>query len=185
MDAPGMTTIALALATLEGLVIVLLVVSQVELFRDIEQLRTATGNIDRPLPVDLGAAHGRAPGDVGLPAELDGELGALVLVLSTRCGTCRSIAETLGGTIPKQVWLLLIGSVPEDSKEFVEVYGFDGPRMVVDTDDRISSALGVMSTPTGIVVENGRLAWAQTVPSTRQLFTLIPQVGSPGPRLPA
>ena len=66
-----------------------------ELFRDVRQLRDVAGILDRPLEVEIGTVAGTRPSTHGLPQALDSAASALVLFLSDRCGTCRSLAAGL------------------------------------------------------------------------------------------
>lgn len=149
-----------------------------ELFRDVRQLREAMGILDRPLDIDIGALVGTRPSSHGLPAALDSTPTALVVFLSDRCGTCRSIAAGLGGKLPPLVWVVLEARTPESAAKFVEAYTMgellrEG-RLVVDVDGGVAARVGLDITPAGFRVEDGRLARATTVPSRRYLLSILP-----------
>lgn len=150
----------------------------IELFRDVRQLREAMGILDRPLSIDIGALAGTRPSSHGLPAALDATPSALVLFLSDRCGTCRSIAAGLGGQLPPLVWVVLEARTPASAAKFVEAYNMGGlvgeGRLTVDVDGSVAARLGLDITPAGFRVEDGRLAQATTVPSRRYLLSILP-----------
>ncbi len=82
--------------------LVVLLSAQVELFRDMKQVRELTGMIDRPFPLDLGVMRGHSPADLGLPTKT----GA-ILILSDKCATCRSLAAALDGAVPPHLQIVL------------------------------------------------------------------------------
>ena len=169
-------TIAVAVL---ALVVFVLCGVVLELFRDVRQLRDAAGILDRPLDIEIGAVAGARPSSVGLPDDLDSMPSALVVFLSDRCGTCRSIAAALGGRIPPLLWLVLEARSPESAAKFIESYEMaamtgDG-RLLVDPDGAIASRMGLDITPVGFRVEDGRITKATTVPSKRYLLSIVPQ----------
>jgi hypothetical protein len=184
MAAVTVTAVVTAAVTVEALALLLLIAAQVELFRDIAQLHEATGVIDRPLPIDLGRALDSSPSRFGLPAALDDQLGGMVLLCPLGCATCRTISQTLGGVVPQGVWILLLATSPAEADEWRSVYHFSDDRLVWDrpagNPDSIAERIGVVTTPSALVVERGRLVRAQTVPSTRALFSLLAQI-TPSP----
>ena len=151
----------------------LLLGAQVEMFRNLTQLREQAGLSDRPTPVSLGKARGTRASDVGLPAALDDETSAVVLFLSDKCFVCRSIAAGLAGTLPHGVWLVLDpGTAPRDA-QLSPTLGFDTDDVTIDPDRTIMKRIGIESTPLTIVVEHGRLARASGITSTRQLYETV------------
>jgi len=168
-------TVLLVLVGLLAALLFLMLGAQVEMFRDVQQLREYAGLIDRPAPVGLGAAAGGRPSGFGLPDALDAALGAVVVVLSDKCATCRSIAAALDGSMPPDLTVVINpGGVPYP--DLVTTYRLDAQRTLIDHDEAIAGRLGLKITPVGIVIENGRLARATTLPSTRQLYHLLDSV---------
>ncbi|MQA84601.1 MAG: hypothetical protein GEV03_08260 [Streptosporangiales bacterium] len=168
-----MAVVALVLGTCLGVLLFLLLGAQVEMFRGLEQVREQAGLIDRVTPVDLGKVRGLAPSEVGLPATLDTEISAVVLFLSDKCVVCRSIAASLDGTIPRGLWLVLEpGTAPRDA-ELSQELGFDPDDVIIDWGREITHRIGIEATPLGVVVENGRLSRAATIPSSRQLYEFL------------
>lgn len=150
-----------------------------ELFRDVRQLRDAAGILDRPLDVDIGAVTGTTPSSHGLPEVLDSVQTALVLFLSDRCGTCRSIAAGLDRQLPPLLWIVLEARSPDSAAKFVESYDMtsmigDG-RLLLDVDGAIAGHIGLDITPVGFRVEDGRIVNATTVPSRRYLLSILPK----------
>jgi hypothetical protein len=168
----------IAVAILAVLVFVLSGVV-LELFRDVRQLRDAAGILDRPLSVDIGSVAGSRPSEHGLPVELDSSHAALVLFLSDRCGTCRSIAAGLDRQLPRELWIVLEAQSPMSARKFVESYDLTSMvgegRLLLDVDGAIAGRIGLDTTPVGFHVEGGRLVRATTVPSRRYLLSILPQ----------
>lgn len=167
------------MTTLYGLLIVLALslslvafVATVELFRDLAQLREVTGVIDRSDPVDLGAGAGRRPSEVGLPSSLDAAVDEAALVLSTRCGTCRAIAHSIGPRWPSRIVPVLIEPSAEKVDEFITAYDLPRERVHVDSDQSVIRHLGNLPTPCLVFVGNGIVSHAQSVPSSRQFWIL-------------
>lgn len=171
------TFVLIALGVL-ALFVAVLLGALVELHRDVRQVRDALGILDRPLGVDLADVAGTKPGLYGLP-QLDHIAAGLVLFLSERCATCRVLAMTFGGMIPKDLWVVLDGRGPALINTFLEQTGLDvveaGGRLIVDVEGRIMSSLGLSTTPVGIRLENGVFTHATTVPSARYLTTILPE----------
>jgi hypothetical protein len=150
-----------------------------ELFRDVRQLRDAAGILDRPLDIEIGTVAGARPSSIGLPDVLDATPSALVVFLSDRCGTCRSIAAALGGRLPPLVWVVLEARSPESAEKFIESYELaslsSAGMVLVDADGTIAGRIGLDVTPAGFRVEDGRIASATTVPSKRYLLSIAPK----------
>ena len=85
MAAVTVTALLTAVVTVEALVLLLVIAAQVELFRDVAQLREATGVIDRPLPIDLGPALGSSPSRFACSGRLRAALQSLRRVLRRHC----------------------------------------------------------------------------------------------------
>jgi hypothetical protein len=166
------TVVLSASVVILAVMVFLLLGSQVEMYRTIEQLRDYSGLIDRPVPVTL-TRTGDRPSSVGLPTELDSAVQTVVLLLSDKCATCRSITASLDGAVPRDVLLVIESENPEDDSGLALSYDLDPARTVIDPTRRIGDELGINTTPVAVVVENGRFARATTVPSTRQLYALL------------
>jgi hypothetical protein len=172
------TSVTIIVAVL-ALVVFVLCGVVLELFRDVRQLRDVAGILDRPLDVEIGAVAGARPSSLGLPGELDAAPSALVVFLSDRCGTCRSIAAGLGGRLPPLVWVVLEARSPESAAKFVESYELapltSEGRLLVDVEGATAGRIGLDVTPAGFRVEDGRIASATTVPSKRYLLSIAPK----------
>ncbi|MDQ3151409.1 MAG: hypothetical protein M3R63_06740 [Actinomycetota bacterium] len=170
-----LTVLSCALAVLTIVVLVLLS-AQVEMYRNLEQLRIQSGLIDRAVPVDLGESKGRQPSSFGLPSHLDLEVSALVLFLSDKCAACRSIVAGLGGTVPSEVFLVIDPGVAGRDSELTVGIPPGETTALVDWESSIASAVGITATPTGVIVANGRVSHAATLPSTREFFAMLGSV---------
>lgn len=170
-------TIALLIITcLLAAAVLILFSSQVELYRQLTQVRAYLKLVDEPTPVELGSASGVLASSVGLPAAVDTAPSAIVLVLSTKCATCRALANTVRGAVPRWLWLLVepASGAEQEGKEFVEEFQLAGERTIVDADGEIAERLGMDVTPLALFFDGGRLRKAETVPSTRHLYSIAP-----------
>ncbi len=166
-------TIALSAAVVVlGVLVFLLLGAQVELYRTVQQLREYGGLVDRPRPVEMRRANLR-PSEVGLPESLDRKTRAVVLFLSDRCGTCRSIAAALDGAVPKDLYIIIDPGRSGEQSELQLTYRLDHDRTITDSTGQIAEALNIKISPAAAVIENGRLVRATTIPSTRQLHALL------------
>ncbi len=171
-----MNVVLLVLLCLLAAVVFIQLGAMVEMFRHVQQIRTHLDLVDRPLPLDLGARQGAQPSAIGLPAVLDGAQTAMVLFLSNTCATCRSIAAALRGAVPQTLWVVVEPVFNDDADLFVEEFALQNERVLVDQESRIAGQLGLDITPSAIFIQDGRIERAQTVPSSRQLFSVLPVV---------
>ncbi len=150
----------------------------IELYRDVRQLREVAGILDRPLEVALGDVLGTKPSSHGLPGALDSAASAIVLFLSDRCATCHALAAAFGGALPAGLWIVLEAANPAAAEKFLASHGLTAAstegRLCVDAAGSIAERIGLRTTPVGFRVDNGRLAGATTVPSTRYLSSILP-----------
>lgn len=154
-----------------------------EAYRDIRQIREASGALDTPMPVDLGHLAGRAPSSCHLDPQLDSAVGAVAVFLEKHCNTCNMILRSLTGGIPTGLWLVIISESVDDALIWLRsagvALGEDGSaphRLIVLSRQQVESTFGEVVTPLAIEIQNGRLMWARTVPSVRQFYALVPPV---------
>lgn len=149
---------------------VLLFGALIEMFAQLKQLRRVFGFEDGMNSVELGEAVGRPASDFGLPVALDQLSGSvLLLFISDICATCRRLADGLrGGPARESLWVVVV-HVSSRAEAFVEEFALYGERIVHDREQTIVNALGVTMTPVAVVVSNGVIERAQTVPSLHQL----------------
>jgi hypothetical protein len=169
-----MTAVLLVLLSLLAFGLCILLGALVELFNQVQQIRTQLGMVDRATPLDLGAKRDALASTVGLPAVLDDTGDAMVLFLSNRCTTCRAIAHELDGTVPPAVCVAEpVTGDDQEAEAFLQEFRLDGGRALVDRQTQIAEQLDLNVTPSAIFIENGRLRRAQTVPSSRQLSAML------------
>lgn len=172
------TTVLIFVAVLAVLVFVLFS-ALLEMYRDVRQLRDVAGILDRPLDIDIGEVKGKNPSVYGLPPLLNSASSALVLFLSERCGTCRSIAAGFESELPSGLWLVVDsgrrhnGSDPWDLRALKEKDTDE--RVIVDVGNTIAGRMGLETTPVGFRIENGVFVNATTVPSVRYLTSILPK----------
>ena len=174
-----MASVALISVAVLALLVAVLFAALLEMYRDVRQLRDVVGILDRPLGVDIGRVAGTRPSAHGLPRALDSAASAIVLFLSDRCGTCRSLAIGLGKPLPAGLWVVLEARNAGSAAAFLDAYGLAGiardGRMTVDVAGEIAGRIGLDTTPVGFRVENGVLTSATTVPSSRYLSSILPE----------
>lgn len=174
-----MVTIALISVALLALLVFVLFGALLEMYRDIRQLREAIGILDQPLNVDVGPVAGTNPSNYGLPQALDSAVSALILFLSERCGTCRSLAAGLSIPLPPGLWIVLEARDTDSAVTFLNSFNLNrltlDEHVVVDVGGKIAYRIGLDTTPIGFRVENGAIVSATTVPSSRYLNTILPE----------
>lgn len=165
-----------ALVAVLTVVTVVLAGTTVELLRAVEQIRAHIGLEDKPTLLDIGSSVGQQPSSFGLPQVLDDIDRAVVLILSDRCASCRAIAAEISGDVPDDVFILLEEGRREDLGKSLQVrYDLPPSRTIIDYGGGIAGRLGVDTTPAGVVVRQGRVVSAQTIPSARRIVELRAQ----------
>ncbi|MFD5887182.1 hypothetical protein ACFWHQ_14550 [Streptomyces sp. NPDC060334] len=139
---------------------------------------------DAPAPVDIPGDRALMPSAIGLPAELDAYEHLVVLFLSTTCDTCKTIAKKLNGRPPKTLWVVLVERDQDRAEAWFAGTGLPMDRGSVDLDGRISDAFELDVTPAAFVYRRGEVALGQTIPSFRQLDSLLTADAVPAPLLP-
>jgi len=150
-----------------------------EAYRGIRQLTEHPGTVGRYNPVDLGIAMGKRPSEVGMDPELDSAVGASVVYLANRCGTCRTIISSLSGGFPQGIWLMIIAESSGEAFGWLRDGGLSeespaASRITVVSSGDIEKYFGNHITPLAIEIENGRLARAKTVGTVKQFYALVP-----------
>ena len=176
------TTLLYILVAILGMLVCGLLGATVELFRSVDQLRRFSGFDEDVVAVDLGNAKSRSIGAVGLPNRLISADLRVLLFLSDKCATCRTIAQELGARYPAGLAVVLIPSQADAAKEWKVAFDFDERSTFVDSTHSVVNAIGVRVTPVAIMVENGVLSRGVTVSSYRQIQSyLSKQVPITGP----
>lgn len=174
-----MVTTVLIFVAILALFVFILFGALLEMFRDVRQLRDVAGILDRPLNIDIGEVKGTNPSVYGLPPLLNSASSAIVLFLSERCATCRSIAAGFERELPSGLWLVVDsgrrsnGSSPLDLETLKERDSDE--RVIVDVGNTIASRIGLETTPVGFRIENGVFVNATTIPSVRYLTSILPK----------
>jgi hypothetical protein len=133
----------------------------------------------------LGRAGVYLRAEVAWPAQLAGlraEPAFLLLVLSTSCSSCNTIAEQLG----KDGWaersggrlgVLLSTPDPQVAEEFVTRYGLAAFPLSVDFNgDWAGAALGLALSPVGLVFRHNQLAESYVFNHVEPLWTTFTEV---------
>lgn len=159
---------------------VVCVLALIDQYRGLLQIRANLGLIDVTKAIDLPAVGARvAPSSVGLPRELDHEALTVVAFLSTKCSTCRTIAEELQGHVRKPLWVIVEGPSAEACSDFLAAVGLSGSRIGQDVQGEIAQRLDLRVAPAALIFLDGQLARALSLPSARQLKRILSQPTAP------
>jgi len=174
-----MATVALIVVGVLALLMAVLFAALVEMYRDVRQIREAVGILDRPLDVEIGRVAGTRPGNYGLPRALDSATSALVLFLSDRCATCHALAAGFSKPLPSALWVVVDARNPETAADFLTRYGLSeaesSGRLLVDSGGEIAGRIGLQTTPVGFRIQDGVIASATSIPSSRYLTSILPE----------
>ena len=136
---------------LVALIQVLCLFALVDQYRSLLQIRDALRLVDVPSDLRVFDLDGVAPSSVGLPNALDTEPFALVLLLSTRCATCKAVARGMSGQVPNHTWPVIEGRSFDECQEFREEVGLVGQQVSIDVGGKISDRLKTRIFPAAIV----------------------------------
>jgi hypothetical protein len=173
-----MSTLGLVLIAIAGTGLTLLVLTccgaLVEVFQQLEQVRTTIKLDDKPIPLEL-RSGGTSVTDLGLPPVL-AEIPEMILIfLSSKCVTCKSIAHAFRGGAPERVWFILETDA-DGRKELSAALSTTESRIVWDKTGQIAKVAGIDITPSVVTLSYGAIVRAYAVSSAHQVFALIPTV---------
>ena len=167
-----MTLVALGLL-LVALIQMLCLFALVDQYKSLLQIRDALRLVDTSYDLPLFAVDGTLPSAIGLPSPIDREPFAVVLLLSTKCSSCRSVALAMDGRLPDDSWIVLEGRSEDECREFQEQVRLSTEPVFVDAGGRIAERLRIHHFPSAIVFANGQAQSAHSVPSYRQFRQLL------------
>ncbi|WP_371649047.1 MULTISPECIES: TlpA family protein disulfide reductase [unclassified Streptomyces] len=170
--------------TVLSLLVSICLMALVDQYQTLQLIRGRLELDDAPAPVVIPGDRVLAPSAIGLPAELDHREHLVVLFLSTTCATCRALAKKLGGRPPDNLWVVLVEGDAERAADWFAAAGLPRTRATVDLDGRISDAFGLDVTPAAFVYRRGEVLLGQTIPSFRQLDSLLSSDAVPPSLLP-
>jgi len=168
--------LCLVLVAAVQLVCVLALIDQ---YKGLLQIRASLGLIDTPKHLELPPVTAPlSPSDLGLPAHLDQQDRAIVVFLSTKCVTCRTIGSSLHGQVPNPMWVVVEGPSLRACDQWLAEVGLSKERVTPDADGGIARQLDLEVVPAAAIFENGAFRFAQTLPSFRQLQRLMSSTAS-------
>jgi hypothetical protein len=161
-----------------GIAVLVLAAAVAALFAMLGELASRTpssgepATVMRPLDVELGVSAGAWP--ESLPSAQD----AVLLVLSTACGSCADVARQLsvepGHADWRQVGVVVSCSAAETGTEFVAEHGLRHFAHFVDPEGAWARGeFGVQSSPSALVFRGGRLASAWTFTDVTTLRSTV------------
>lgn len=165
--------VVLASLTVVALVQVLCLFALVDQYKSLLQIRDALRLVDTPNELPVLSLDGILPSSVGLPAALDAEPFAVVLLLSTKCTTCKAVARGMGGRVPAHSWVVIEGRSEDECREFQQEVSLTDRQVLIDVGGRIADGLRTRTFPTAIVFSSGVARSARIIPSYRQFRQLI------------
>jgi hypothetical protein len=183
-----MTSLALVLAAFSTLVALICFAALVEMYKSLSELQKYVDYNDaaKSLPDETSALMGQLPSQHGLPARLDGEAFAAMLLLSPRCNTCARVATELAKGIPEGLTVVIGGAEESVARKWLQSLGLSPDDVIVDHDYRIINSMGLYTTPALLRIIDGRLAGAWTIPSYRALRSFLDEEPPAAvPRIPS
>jgi hypothetical protein len=78
--------------------------------------------------------------------------------------------------VPPDLFIVVNAVTSEEGPELALEYELDPDRTIIDRTGKISDSLNIKISPAAVIVENGKLVRATTVPSTRQLYALLDSI---------
>lgn len=164
----ALTIVVVALAVL----VLVCLLALVDQYRTLELVREHLGVNDAPRPIDHRPGP-LVPSEVGLPGHLDARGHLVVLLLSTSCTTCRTVAVALRGKDLPALHVVVRSAAADEGRAWCAEVGLAPHAVTLDVGGAVAAALGVTITPAALVVRDGGVVLAQTVPSYRQLEPLL------------
>lgn len=162
-----------------------------ETVRQIAQIRRELDFDDRPVPVSVGRLAGQplpAPARAVWSDNGATRDGVLVL-LSTDCSTCRSVAaglrEVVSGFDQLRIVVALQARSPEEVTDLLAEAGLARDEIVVDLENEIGSSVGILLRPAAVVVRDGIVSEGAIVRNPRQLQQLLQNLEESGGEVPA
>lgn len=145
----------------------------VDQYKSLLQIRDALRLVDTPNELPLLGLDEVRPSALGLPAAIDTEPFAVVLLLSTKCTTCRAVAKGMGGHVPSTCWVVVEGRGEPEIRSFREETGLLSGAIFADPGGRIAEKLRAHVFPSAVVFVRGVAQTARSIPSYRQLTQLL------------
>jgi hypothetical protein len=152
---------------------VICLLALVDQYHGLLQIREALGLVDTPQELAIDGAEQLKPSTVGLPSQLDNEEVAVVVLLSTKCGTCRSIGRGFQGRVSSPAWAVIAAESRERGEEWLADVGLSGERLVMDVGGTVAERLKLKTFPSAVIFTRGSVESARTLPSYRQLSRLL------------
>lgn len=156
-----------------GALQIICLLALVDQYKGLLQIRAALKLVDAPYDLELAGAEAPRPSAVGLPAAFDAEAVVIVIIFSTKCASCITVAQGMRGHTTGPEWVLIAAASEDQCREFQRNVGLPSDRVLVDVGGRIASGLNVRTFPSAVVFAKGELKTATTIPSHRQLRNLI------------
>jgi hypothetical protein len=174
-----MITLLLILIGVLSVVSFILTGAVVEMYRKLHQLTGAPpgapeSDVQEPEEIALDR---RPPSALGLPAELDEADAALVVFVSDSCGTCADIATALRDSLPPALWVVVVPAFG-DGEEFAAGFQDGRARVLIDQEQQVFDRIGLFGVPSAVTITAGELVTAHSVGSFRQLYQLLPVIGT-------
>jgi hypothetical protein len=158
---------------LVALIQVLCLFALVDQYKSLLQIRDALRLVDTPQELPLIGVDGILPSSIGLPAVVDAEPFAVVLLLSTKCTTCKAVARGMNGQVPARSWAVIEGRSDDECREFQREVGLAGQEVLIDVGGQIADRLRTRTFPSAVVFSNGAARSVRTVPSYRQFRQML------------
>lgn len=127
-------------------------------------------------PQELDLPNGVLGSEIALHGlDISGVGAALLLFLSPKCLTCRTLTAHLRSGVPVGVQIVLTAGSRPMLWDWAHDSGLDTNTCIFDDDYQIVNSLGIEGTPVVIGLLDGRVAFAYGVPSAEALDELVRQ----------
>jgi hypothetical protein len=147
-----------------------------EAVKQISQIRRELDFDDRPVPVSVGALAGQPLPDLARPLWRENATG-VVLLLSTDCSTCRSVASglrELRAEFDRHTIVTVLQARNHDEvTEVLAETGLGRDEVVVDFEGEYGAAFRIALRPAAVVVRDGIVGEGAIVRNPRQLHQLL------------
>jgi hypothetical protein len=169
--------VVITLVAVFGVILCVCAAALVEVFRQLQELRSQSGLEDEPMALDIRSGE-LTTSEIGLPEDVARLPEAIVVFLHARCGTCRMVADAFRGGAPESVWFVIPAEDVEGTRAFRSLAEATN-RVIAEHDDGISDALGMDVAPAVVTVQYGVVQRGLGVSTAKQVLALVPATPSP------
>jgi len=153
-----------------------------EMVRQTSQLRKQADLDDKPIPFSLGRLAGRPLPEPAqaLWSSNGGPNDGVLLLLSSDCLSCRSVAAGLRGLVShfgdRRIVTVLQTRSQDELAQMLAATNLPPDEVVIDLENDYGTALGIQLRPAAVVVRDGIVSEGAVVRNPRQLREIIERI---------